>query len=156
MPSYVYNLTHCETGEPMQDFFIFIQNHWLPATAVVVVFILLIIIEYIRGQRGAKRVSPIELTQLINHQNAVVVDIRGKEAFLTGHIIGALSIPLEELTNKYKKLDKFKSQPIVLVCAAGLESPKAVSILAKYGVNPLILAGGIRGWRDAEMPLVKD
>ena len=152
----VYNLTHCETGEPMQDFLSFIQHHWLPSAALVFVFALLCIIEYIRGQRGAKRVSPTELTRLINHEKGVVVDIRSKDAYLNGHIVGAISIPLDELQSKYKKLEKFKSQPIVLVCAAGLESPKAASLLAKQGVNVLILAGGIRGWRDADMPLAKD
>ena len=140
----------------MQDFLSFIQQHWLPSTAIVIVFILLILVEYIRGKRGAQRVSAAELTRLINRQNAVVVDLRNKEAFLNGHIVGALSIPLSEL-EKSKKLDKFKSEPIVLVCAAGLESPKAATILAKNGKNnTFILAGGIRSWRDADMPLVKD
>lgn len=142
----------------MQDFLSFIQAHWLQSTAVVLVFVLLILVEYIRGKRGTKRVSPAEVTRLINRQNGVVVDIRTKEAYLNGHIVGALSLSLSELeNNKFKKLEKFKSEPIVLVCATGLESPKAATILAKNGLtNTFILAGGIRSWRDADLPLVKD
>lgn len=140
----------------MQDIMLFIQNHWLLALAFAVVLVLLFIIEYIRGQRGAKSLTPSQLTQLINHQDAVVVDIRGADAFLTGHIVGSISMPLADLENKYKKLDKYKTKPIVLTCAVGLESQKAANLLTKYGINALILAGGIRAWREAEMPLVKD
>jgi rhodanese-related sulfurtransferase len=152
----VYNLSHCKLGEPMQDTFLFLQNHWMLSTAFVVVLVLLILIEYIRHQRGAKRIGPSQVVQLMNHQEAVLIDIRSNPVFTTGHIVGSISIPMSELDDKRKKLDKYKSKPIILVCATGLESPRAATLLAKYGIAPLILAGGIRGWRDADMPLVKD
>lgn len=140
----------------MQDILLFVQNHWMLGAALVVVFVLLILVEYVRLQRGAKRINPSQAIQLMNHKDAVIVDIRSTDAYATGHIVGSISIPIAELEIKYKKLDKFKSQPIILTCATGLESSRAATILAKYGITALILAGGIRGWRDAEMPLVKD
>jgi rhodanese-related sulfurtransferase len=139
----------------MQDIFSFIQSHWLLSAAVVAVLILLTLIEVIRTQRGAKRISPQQTTQLINREQAIVIDIRSHEAYAKGHIIEAVSIPLADLENKQKKLDKYKSQPIILVCANGLDSVKAATILNKYGINAYILAGGIRSWQDADLPLVQ-
>lgn len=140
----------------MQDILSFIQNHWMLSIVLVIIFVLLLIIELIRNKQGARRISPQEATQLINHQDAVLVDLRSTDAFKTGHIVGAISIPFAELENKSKKLEKYKSKPIILVCATGVESARATSMLMKTGLTALILAGGIRSWRDAEMPLVKD
>ncbi len=152
----VYNPSHSNLGEDMQDILSFIQNHWMLGIALVIIFVLLLAIEWIRNKQGARRISPVEATQLINRQEAVLVDLRPADAFKTGHIVGAISIPFAELENKSKKLEKYKSKPIILVCAAGLESARATSILMKIGLSAFILAGGIRGWRDADMPLVKD
>lgn len=140
----------------MQDILSFIQNHWMLTAALVIIFVLLLVTELIRQRHGAKRLSPLQATQLINHQDAVIIDVRSTDAFKTGHIVGAISVPFAELENKSKKLEKYKSRPIILVCAAGLESARATTLLMKQGLSASILAGGIRSWRDAEMPLVKD
>lgn len=140
----------------MQDFLQFIQQHWALSAALVVVLVLLIIVEFIKLKCGAIRISPAQAIQLINRENAMVVDIRSPEAFVTGHIVDAISLPYPELEKKYKKLEKFKSQPIVITCATGLESPRAAELLMKYGFKTHVLNGGIRGWKDAEMPLVKN
>ncbi len=139
----------------MQDIALFMQHHGTLTMAFAIVLLLLIIIEFIRLKRGTNQVSPAELTTLINRQNAVVVDLRAPEAYTGGHIVEAVSLPSKDVEEKYKKLEKFKSTPIVLVCATGLESQKAASILIKHGFNVFILAGGIRAWQTAEMPLVK-
>ena len=151
----MYNPTHSYIGETMQDILSFIQNHWMLSIVLVIIFVALLVIEWIRNKQGARRISPQEATQLINHQDAVLVDLRPIDAFKTGHVLGAISIPFAELENKSKKLEKYKSKPIILVCAAGLQSARATTLLTNKGLSALILAGGIRGWRDAEMPLVK-
>lgn len=140
----------------MQDIFLFAQHHAMLSIALVVVLVLLTILEFIKSKRGTQQISPALATQMINHQNAIVVDIRSTEAFSTGHIVGSVSIPFAELENKYRKLDKSKTQPIIIADVAGVESARAVSILAKHGFNALILAGGIRSWKAAEMPLTKE
>lgn len=140
----------------MADFLLFLQNHWQLTIIVAAVLITLIIIELIKFKQGTARLTPAQAIQHINRNNAVVVDIRNQDAFKTGHIVGAVCIPLNELTEKSKKIEKFKNRPIVLVCATGLESPKAAAILRKDNDQIYILGGGIRGWREADMPLVKD
>jgi len=140
----------------MQNVLIFIHNHWLLCLAFVVILLLLIFVEFIRIRRGARQINPRELTQLINHQNAIIIDLRTPETFASGHIVGAQSIPFSQLENKINKLSKYKSQHIILVCPNGTDSQRAAVLLMKHQINPLILASGIRGWQDAEMPLVKD
>lgn len=138
----------------MQDIIVFMQQHWALSLALIVVLILLILLEFIRQTRTGNGLSPQQVTRLINHENAVVVDVRSTDAFANGHIIDAISVPVSEL-EKSKKLEKFKTQPIVLVCASGNESQRAVATLSKNGYKVYFLNGGLRAWREAEMPVVK-
>jgi rhodanese-related sulfurtransferase len=140
----------------MKDIYVFLQNHAMLSIALIVVLILLFIIELIRLKLSAQRISPLEATNLMNHQNAIIVDIRGQEAFRSGHIVNSISLPLTELEKQSKKLEKYLKQPIIIVCATGLESSRAANLLLKNGYNAHILAGGVRAWKEAEMPLVKE
>lgn len=140
----------------MQDILFFLHQHTALSAILIIVLVLLITLEYIKLKQNAKSISPALATQMINHQNAVVLDIRNVEAFSTGHIVNAVSIPLAELENKLKKLEPCKSQPIVIICATGQESPRAAALLTQQGFNTFILANGINGWKAAEMPLIKD
>lgn len=139
----------------MQDILVFAQQHSTLSAALIAVLVLLTILEFIKSKNSAHRLTPARATQMINHQNATLLDIRTKDAFTAGHIVDAISIPLAELENKYKKLEKSKAQPIIIVCETGLESARAATLLAKHGFTTHILAGGIRSWKDAEMPVVK-
>lgn len=140
----------------MQNILAFTHNHGLLVLALVGVLFTLIILEFIKQKRSATRLSPTQVTQMINHSNACILDIRTPEAYAAGHIIGAISIPLKDLSERYRKLEKFKSQPIVIVCANGIESSKAATLLAPQGFQIYLLAGGLRAWNEADMPLVKD
>ena len=139
----------------MQDILSFIQNHLALSSLLAVILIGLIIIEFIKLRRGTRQVSPARVVQLINHNQAAVVDIRGSDAFLAGHIVGAISLPMNEIANKLKKIEKFKSQSMVIVCATGADSNKAATLLTQQGFQVQILAGGMRAWRDAQLPVVK-
>ena len=139
----------------MQDILSFIPNHLALSSLFAAVLVILIILEFIKLQRGASRLSPARVVHLMNHNKAVVIDIRSPEAFLAGHIVGAISLPLTELSQKLKKIEKFKSQPVVIACATGADSHKAATLLNQQGFQAQVLTGGMRAWRDAEMPIVK-
>lgn len=140
----------------MQDVLAFLQLHWVLSLTLIITLALLIIIEYVKQKKGAIRVNPAQLTQLINHKNAVIIDVRDTNAFQSGHIVGAISIPLKNFEEKLKKIEKFKTQPIVLVCGSGTESARGVASLQKEGFTVYLLEGGINAWKTAEMPLVKN
>ncbi|MCC2667053.1 MAG: glpE 2 [Gammaproteobacteria bacterium] len=139
----------------MQEIFLFLEHHLALVIALIVILILLAIFEYIKSKKSAAYLSPAVATQMINHQNAVVLDIRSREAYTAGHIVNAISIPMAELETHYKKLGPSKAQPIIILCSTGQESARAAELLTRNGFSTFILTGGIRGWKEAEMPLVK-
>lgn len=139
----------------MQDIILFMQHHLVLVATFALVLILLFILEFIKLKRGANRLTPAEAVRLINHEKAVIVDVRSYEAYLTGHIVNAISLPLSEINGKIKKIEKFKSQPIVVVCGTGTEASRAALLLTQQGFQAQVLSGGLNAWRDAEMPLIK-
>lgn len=140
----------------MPEITTFITNHSLLALAVLFVFLLTVFIELLRAKRNICNISPAKVTQLINHENAVVLDIRQNDAFRTGHIIDAQSINGQEMLQNPKKLEKYRARPIIVVANASSESQKIASQLLKQGYNAYSLSGGIRAWSEAQMPLVKE
>ncbi len=140
----------------MQAFITFAQQHAALSLALATVFLLLVAVELVRAKRNLLNISPATATQMINKDNAVLIDIRAKDAYRNGHIIDALSIPANELRENTKKIDKYKIKPIIIVCGAGVESQKVAADLLKHGYNAYSLAGGMRAWLEAQMPVVKE
>lgn len=141
----------------MQGIVSFIQYHASLSAVLVAVVVLLIIVEFMRLKRNANQVTPAEMTRMVNHQNAVIVDIRDADSFRKGHIVDAVSLPLSDLEGGYlKKRAQWKSRPLILVSATGQESLQAAALLSKQmEVVVFILAGGLRAWIAADLPLIK-
>ena len=105
---------------------------------------------------GAAGLSPTEVVQLINREKAAVVDVCGPDEFAAGHVTGAKNVPLPELEAKLAGVVKNKNLPLVLVCASGMRSKRAVSIAKKLGYeNAHSLTGGMGAWRTANLPVEK-
>jgi len=140
----------------MQDLTLFIQHHLTLTLLFAVLVVLIFIIEMLRLKNKAGQLSSSQLTMMINHQQAQVIDLRPSEQFTKGHIIDALSLPLTEFKEKSKKLEKMKNHPLILVCAKGFDSPKIAASLQTQGFQVHILRGGIQTWLQDNLPLVKD
>jgi len=134
----------------------FVQsNIWLILLAVVSGF-MLIMPNLGATLRGIKEVGVLEATQLINHRDAVVVDVREDKEWTTGHIPNAKHIPLGQLSSRFKELEKFKGKPVVVGCRSGHRSASACAVLKKNGFNEVYnLKGGIIAWEQASMPVEK-
>jgi rhodanese-related sulfurtransferase len=103
---------------------------------------------------GGGGLSPAEAVQLINREKAVVVDVCSADEYAAGHVSGARHIPLDELEQKLPGAVKNKATPVILVCASGVRSGKGVAVARKLGYeNALSLAGGLKSWRDANLPV---
>jgi rhodanese-related sulfurtransferase len=140
----------------MQDFITFLSHHPLLSAAVVIVFVLVTVVELIRVKRNTFNITPGRAVQLINRENAAVIDLRPTENYRKGHIIDAVSMTVQELKETPKKLEKLKNRPIILVGEAGSETQKIAALLLKQGYNAFSLAGGMRAWNEAELPLIKE
>lgn len=109
-----------------------------------------------RPGRGGREVNPVEAVQLINHRDAVVLDVRDTGEFESGHITGSRHIPLAQLPDRTREIEKFKARPIILSCRSGARAAGAATALRKQGFGEVfILRGGIGAWREAGMPLEK-
>lgn len=140
----------------MQDLTVFIAHHMGLTYAFAALFVALMIIEFLRAKRNNLRVDTTQAVQLINRQNAVVIDVRTKDIFRTGHIIDAIQINGSDLQTNNKKIERYRAKPIILVCENGNESQKIAALLLKQGYNAYSLSGGLRAWTEAELPLVKE
>lgn len=109
----------------------------------------------LQGGAGAG-LSPAAAVQRINREKAVVIDVCDSAEYQAGHVGGAKSIPLAELETKLPTVVKNKATPVVLVCASGARSARAVAIAKKLGYdNAQSLAGGLKSWREANLPVEK-
>jgi len=74
---------------------------------------------------------------------AVVVDVRTKQEFASGHVKGSVNIPLDVLSSKMQELPKDKA--IITCCASGMRSASAKSILLNNGFKEVYNGGS---WRS--------
>jgi rhodanese-related sulfurtransferase len=94
--------------------------------------------------------------QLINREKGVVIDVCEAEEFASGHVGGAKNIPLNLLEEKLPAAVKNKALPVILVCQTGARSGRAVAIAKKLGYEQAQnLAGGLKAWKTANLPLEK-
>ncbi|MFD8015140.1 rhodanese-like domain-containing protein [Streptomyces sp. NPDC058955] len=83
-----------------------------------------------------------------------VVDVRTPGEFASGHVPGAVNVPLERVEAGLAELRKAaESGPLLLVCASGARSEKGAAILAAHGIAAASLTGGTRAWAAAGRPL---
>lgn len=131
------------------------QNIWTVLLAAVSGFMLLM--PGLRGRMsGVKQVGPQEAVMLMNHGNALVLDVREQSEFADGHIGQAKHIPLGSLANRLGEIEKYKGKPIVAVCRSGNRSGVACGTLRKAGFENLHnLAGGMMAWDQAGLPKAK-
>jgi|SRR5665647_720270 len=81
----------------------------------------------------------VNFSELIG-QGAIIIDVRTKGEYQSGHIKGSVNIPLENLRNNLSKIKKDKC--IVTCCASGMRSASAKSILKSNGFNEVHNGGG--------------
>ena len=103
---------------------------------------------------GGASVNTLQATQLMNRENALVLDLREPAAYAAGHILGARNVPLAELDRRAGDLEKYKSKTLIVHCDTGSTSARAVSLLKARGFgNVVSLAGGYRAWLQASLPV---
>ena len=105
---------------------------------------------------GIKEVDHIAAMQLLNHKNALVLDVREQGEYDSGHILSSKLIPLGKLKERLGELEKYRERPVVVVCRSGQRSASACAMLGKQGFTQAYnLNGGIIAWQKASLPLEK-
>lgn len=98
-------------------------------------------------------VSRRELVERAREGSVLILDVRPTEEYESGHIRGAVSVPLHELKRRLAKLPKRKE--IVAYCRGPycLLSVRAVEVLRSRGFRARRLADGFPEWRGAGLPI---
>jgi GrxC family glutaredoxin len=136
----------------MQQMGSFIVGHWELFLALVVILFLLARTWF--GPGAVSLLMPSEAIQLINHKDALVVDVRTDKEYQQGHVMNALHIPLGVLDNRIAELQAYKASPMVMVCRSGARSGQAASKLKKLGFTEVHnLGGGMLAWERASLPV---
>ena len=144
----------------MSEFFTrlpeFIGHHPFLALGFVGALLALGYLEFSRLTRGYAALTPAALTQLINREDAQVIDVREPAEYAAGHLPESRNIPAAQLSERITELDKYKETPLILVCQTGPRSTGACKQLIAQGFARVHnLEGGIAGWREAGLPLKK-
>lgn len=106
--------------------------------------------------RGIKEVDTIAALQLMNHKEALILDVREKNEFDAGHVLNAKLIPLGKLDERIAELEKYKDHPVVVICRSGQRAGMATALLNKRGFGQVFnLSGGMMAWQKAGLPVEK-
>ncbi|MFA5913348.1 MAG: rhodanese-like domain-containing protein [Burkholderiales bacterium] len=110
----------------------------------------------LRRGAGGPSVNTLEATQLINRQDALLLDVREQAEFAQSRILNARGLPLSQLEARLGDIEKFKDKPVIVYCATGSRSATAAATLRKNGFsNVLNLSGGFVAWQQAGLPVQK-
>ena len=109
----------------------------------------------VKGGTGGT-LSAANAVQLINREKGVVIDVCEPEEYAAGHVNGSRNVPLGELQERLPSIVKNKALPVILVCAKGPRAQRAEGIARKLGYpRAQALAGGMKAWREANLPVAK-
>ena len=140
----------------MEQLITFAGNNGM-LSAIWVALVVMIIVTTIKMKMSPiKQISPQELTFLMNKEQGVTLDIRKEKEYKTAHILDAVSLPNEKITeNGFNSLEKYKDKPIIVVCAAGMSAVPVANKLFKSGFSKVsVLKGGMNSWTGAGLPVV--
>jgi rhodanese-related sulfurtransferase len=92
----------------------------------------------------------------MNREKAVVIDVSEAEEFAAGHVGGAKNIPVNDIEAKLEGAVKNKALPLILVCSTGARAARVESVAKKLGFEKVqSLAGGLKAWKEANLPIEK-
>lgn len=132
----------------------FILDNWM-LISVALASGLMLFLPVMQGAATAG-LSAQQAVQMINREKAQVIDVCSAEEYAAGHLIGARHVPLDQLEQQLPGVAKNKSQPLILVCASGMRSKRAVAMAKKLGYEQAhSLTGGLKAWKEANLPVEK-
>jgi len=95
-----------------------------------------------------------DLKEMLENDPALLVDVRESSEYASGHIPGAINIPLRTITQNLDKIPK--DRPVVLYCTTGYRTAMGVTVLQMLGYNNVRgFPPSIQGWKAAGEPLEK-
>lgn len=92
----------------------------------------------------AGKIDPTKARSLID-AGAALIDVRSPAEFASGHLPGALNLPVGELKTRIADIGS-KERPVVVYCASGMRSASAASVLRQSGFREVHDLGSMARW----------
>lgn len=83
-------------------------------------------------------------------QGAQLIDVREEDEFATGHAVGAINIPMSEISSRVRDLDG--TEDIYVICQLGGRSAKVAEFLEEQDFPVINVEGGTSAWIKAGLP----
>ena len=99
-------------------------------------------------------VDPETLKDWLDHDRAILVDVRAADEYAREHVAGARLQPLSRLADN--GVDSASGKIMVLMCNSGNRSREAAGALLPDHPQLAHLAGGIQAWKRAGLPVISD
>lgn len=101
-------------------------------------------------------ITTVQAVQMINRDDAIVLDLRENHELESGTIQNAKHAAASTLTQQSEALDIDHDKPVIAFCASGARSPGICRLLAKKGFSKVYnLKGGLVAWQQAGLPIIK-
>jgi rhodanese-related sulfurtransferase len=114
------------------------MNNLILILAILLIIYILYPKVAVKFNKNVKNVSGEEAAKLIREtKDIVILDVRSSEEYKAGHINGSILMPVNEIASRIIELEKFRGRSLLVHCASGGRSPKAVSILLKNKFGPI-------------------
>jgi rhodanese-related sulfurtransferase len=132
----------------------FSANHTLLVGGFVALLVAVFINEFKNAAKNFTSLTPAGAIQLINNDDAVLLDVREPAETVAGKIAKAIQIPVSSVSKRIGELDKHKDKNIIVYCKTGARSGVACRELNKAGFEKVYsLSGGITAWQEAHLPV---
>lgn len=87
--------------------------------------------------------------------NIVVLDVRSVQEYENGHIVDAINVSHNTITENLNFLSQYKDKTVVVYCRSGRRAGVAEHILAENNFKDLRhLTGDMNGWLKAKLPVI--
>ncbi len=140
----------------MSQYLEFAINHWDLFAALAIILAMLMGSTLSSRLRGYTQVEPVDAVRLINHDDAVMLDVREDKEVAEGLILDSVHIPLGKLGDRLDELANLREKSIIVSCRSGHRSATACARLRKEGFETVYnLKGGVLAWQNAGLPLQK-
>lgn len=131
------------------------QNIFLVITALALLGAI-IVFEFKRMTQQFDEITTAQAVQMINREDAVVLDLRENHELESGTIRNARHFAASVLPEQIGDIQLDSNKPIITFCASGIRSPAICRLLIRHGFSKVYnLKGGLAAWQQAGLPIVK-
>lgn len=94
-------------------------------------------------------ITPVQAKEIMaGNKDAIILDVRTREEYESGHVKSAISLPLEEIENSAYEIIPNHETTVLVYCHTGRRSALAAKKLGDIGYKIVFDFGGIVDWTD--------